>query len=219
MVTVRALLTDGRARLRAAGLESPSREAALLLRHLLGMSEAALLARDRDPVAPAVADRFRALLDLRARGVPAAHLVGEREFWGRRFAVDSRVLVPRPETEHLIEIALELPLGANACVVDIGTGSGCLAVTLQAERPSWRVVATDLSPAALAVARKNALRILGRDRLSLVGCDLGTALRLEAFDLVVANPPYVDAAAEAALPVDVREFEPRVALYPPGHAL
>jgi release factor glutamine methyltransferase len=209
------------ARLRAAGIEQPRREAALLLGHLLGMTEAALLARDRDPLAPAVAASLARLAERRAAGEPAAHLLGRREFWGRGFAVDARALVPRPETEHLVELALALPLPATARVLDLGTGTGCLAVTLQAERPFWRVVASDLSPAATALARRNAGNLLaaGAARPSIVVADLTSALRLDRFDLVVANPPYLDPREASGLMREVRDHEPPLALFAPGHAL
>jgi release factor glutamine methyltransferase len=145
-----------------------------------------------------------------------AYLLGEREFFGRRFAVDHRVLVPRPETEHLVEIALALPLPADARVLDLGVGSGALAVTLAAERPRWRVVGGDLSLGALAVARRNHARLAGASRAALLAADLATCLDLERFDLVVSNPPYVDPGEVAALPRDVRDFEPPLALVSPA---
>jgi len=200
-------------------VEQPAREAALLLRHLLDMSEAALLARDRVAVSPADARRYEELVGARVRGTPAAHLLGHREFWGRRFAVDRRVLVPRPESEHLVEIALELPLPARARVLEIGTGSGCIAVSLAAERPGWTVVASDLSLDALAVARRNASDLLaGEAGIALAAGDLDTPFDLARVDLLVANLPYVSAGDLAALAVEVREHDPRLALVPPGHA-
>jgi len=217
--TVADLLAAARARLRTAGVEQPAREAALLLRHLLDMSEAALLARDRVAVSPADARRYEELVGARVRGTPAAHLLGHREFWGRRFAVDRRVLVPRPESEHLVEIALELPLPARARVLEIGTGSGCIAVSLAAERPGWTVVASDLSLDALAVARRNASDLLaGEAGIALAAGDLDTPFDLARVDLLVANLPYVSAGDLAALAVEVREHDPRLALVPPGHA-
>lgn len=212
MTTVRELLERGAQRLRQAGLESPRREADLLLGSLLGMSASALLAHDENEVEPDVARRFDAWLDRRAAGEPAAYLLGRREFWGRDFTVDDRVLVPRPESEHLIELALGLRLPPAATVLDVGTGSGCLAVTLAAERPAWRVVAVDYSVAALAVARRNALRHQVLERMELVASDVAAALDLERFDLVVANLPYMRAEEPVALPSPLA-FEPPVALY------
>jgi release factor glutamine methyltransferase len=214
--TLDDLLADARRRLAAAPFAPSTREAALLLGHVLGWSEAQVLARgDRQAPATAAA-RFAALLERRLRGEPVAYLTGEREFWGRPFLVDRRVLIPRPETEHLVEAALAAPLGAAPRVLDVGTGSGCLAVTLALELPAARVVACDLSPAALAVAAANARRHGVEGRVALVACDLVAALRLEAFDLVVSNPPYVDPAAAASLSTEVVDHEPAIALFAPA---
>ena len=154
--TVQGLLVEARRRLAAAPFAPPAREAGLLLAHALGVSEAQVLARHDEDVPAAAADRFLALLERRLAGEPFAYLTGEREFYGRGFRVDRRVLIPRPETEHLVEAALALPLPPGPRILDLGTGSGCLAVTLAAELPAATVVATDLSLAALAVARANA---------------------------------------------------------------
>lgn len=212
MTTVGELVREGREELRRCGLEAAGREAALLLGGLLEWNEARVLARDDDPVPPETERRFRDLLDRRREGEPVAYLLGEREFYGRPFAVDSRVLIPRPETEHLVELALSVPLPARARALDIGTGSGCLAVSLAAERPAWSVVATDLSIAALDVARANARRHGVGDRVHCVAADLCGGLDLRTFDVVVGNPPYVEEGVVPFLSRDVRDFEPRVAL-------
>lgn len=183
------------------------------------MTEAQILARDDRPVAPAEAARFADLLARRATGEPAAYLIGEREFYGRPFAVDRRVLIPRPETEHIVEEALALELPPSPRILDIGTGSGCLAITLALEIPSARVTATDLSPGALAVARKNAYRHGVADRVALTAQDLATALELATFDLVVSNPPYVDRADAPTLSPEVCDFEPHLALFSPDGGL
>jgi release factor glutamine methyltransferase len=229
--TVDELLAGARRRLGAAPFAPPRREAALLLGHVLGLSEAQVLARGAEPVPPAAAARFEALLTRRLAGEPVAYLVGEREFWGRPFFVDRRVLIPRPETEHLVEAALSLApaLPPRPRLLDVGTGSGCLAVTLALEIAGARVVATDVSLAALAVARSNAGRFGllaraapaastvaapdGAGRLALLAADLAGPLRLSAFDLVVSNPPYVSPAESARLSPEVREFEPQGALF------
>ncbi len=203
----------GRRALAAAGIASPGREAALLLGALLDLSEVQIRARDDQPVAEAVAARYAALLARRAAGEPMAYLLGRREFFGREFAVDERVLIPRPETELLVEIALAADLPETAAVLDIGTGSGCLALTLAAERPHWRVLATDLSLAALACARTNAQRLGLGGRVEFVAADLATPLALAAFDLVVANPPYIDPLEPALAALDVRTYEPHLALF------
>lgn len=188
MATVRALLDDARVRL-AENLQ-PRREAALLLGRLLDRSEAWLLAHDDQAVPADVAARFEQWLTRRVAGEPVAYLLGELEFFGRPFRVDPRVLIPRPETEHLIETVLALDLPAAARVLDIGVGSGAIAATLTLERPGWRVFGSDLSLAALAVARING-RYLGAP-VALAAGDLTAPWRLSSCDLVVANPPYVE---------------------------
>jgi release factor glutamine methyltransferase len=214
--TVHELLREARGRLRAAPFQPAPREAGLLLGHALGLGEAQVLARDRDSVPEPAARRFHELVERRLGGEPVAYLLGEREFWGRPFRVDSRVLIPRPETEHLIEMALGLDLPAGARVLDIGTGSGCIAVTLALELRGSRVSAVDLSPAALAVAAGNARRLGARVAFS--AGDLGEAQRLGAFDLVVSNPPYVDPAEAPRLSPEITRFEPPLALYAEGGA-
>lgn len=203
----------GRRTLADAGIASPGREAALLLGALLDLSEVQIRARDDQPVAETVAARYAALLARRAAGEPMAYLLGRREFFGREFRVDERVLIPRPETELLVEIALAADLPETATVLDIGTGSGCLALTLAAERPRWRVRATDLSLAALACARTNARRLGLAGRVDFVAADLAAPLALAAFDLVVANPPYIDPLEPALAALDVRTYEPHLALF------
>ncbi len=211
--TLDDLLADARRRLAAAPFAPSTREAALLLGHVLGWSEAQVLARGERPVPPAAARRFAALLARRLGGEPVAYLTGEREFWGRSFHVDRRVLVPRPETEHLVEAALAAPLSAAPRILDVGTGSGCLAVTLALELPCARVVACDVSPAALAVAAANVRRHGAGGRVALVAADLCAPLDLAAFDLVVSNPPYVDPAAAGGLSPEVVDHEPAQALF------
>lgn len=212
MTTVRELLEGGAQRLRRARIESPRREADLLLSTLLGMSTSALLAHDDEIVEADTASRFDSWLARRAAGEPAAYLTRRREFWGRDFLVDDRVLIPRPETEHLVELALALPLPERAAVLDVGTGSGSIAVTLAAERPTWRVTALDRSLAALAVARRNAVHLAAGARLDLIAGDLLDALELASFDLLVANPPYLGDADRPTYGPALA-FEPAEALY------
>lgn len=213
MPTIRDLAEEGRRRLRGAVSDSPGREARLLLGHLLDLGEAALMTREEQEIDAAIAARFFELVDRRGRGEPAAYLRGRREFFGRDFAVDDRVLIPRPETEGLVELALALDLPRSARVLDVGTGSGVIALTLAAERPAWTLVGTDLSLSALACARGNRARLGLDPRVALAQMDLASALALERFDLVVSNPPYVDPAEPALLAADVRSYEPHLALF------
>ena len=165
-------------------------------------------------MAPGAERHFVELLERRLRGEPVAYLLGEREFWGRRFAVDARVLIPRPESEHLVEIALALALPPRPRIVDLGTGSGCLAVTLALELDGARVTAVDLSPAALAVAAANARRLGAR--VAFCGGDLAGSLRLDTCDLLISNPPYVDPLDAPSLSPEVSAFEPHLALFAAG---
>lgn len=195
-----------------AGLvEQPRREAALLLGEVLRLSEAQLYARADDDVPEPAAVSYGQLIRRRADRIPVAYLLGRREFHGRSFAVDPRVLIPRPETEHLVEAALHC-IDDGGRVLDVGTGSGCIAVTLALERPGSRIVATDLSPGALAVAAANCRGHGVADRVRLVRADLLSALRPGAFDVVVSNPPYIDVGEWPSLMPEVRDHEPPEAL-------
>lgn len=216
MATVGQLLAEARPRLAATPFGASTREALLLLGHVLDLSEAQVLARQENEIAAEAERRFRELLERRLTGEPVAYLLGEREFYGRPFYVDSRVLIPRPETEHVVEAALAEALPAALRLLDVGTGSGCLAVTLALELPGSRVVATDLSAGALAVAAKNARRLGAADRVSFVRTDLTDGLDLSRFDLVVSNPPYVDRSEIPEISPEVCKFEPHLALFPPG---
>jgi release factor glutamine methyltransferase len=210
--TVRQLLGEARERLLQAPHAPRGREANLLLGHVLGWPEARLLAHDDDAVDEAAEQRFGALLSRRLAGEPVAYLVGKREFYGREFRVDRRVLIPRPETEHLIETALELDLPAAPRILDIGTGSGCVAITLALERPGALVVATDVAAGALAVAAANARRLAASRRVLAVRAPWASAIRLSEIDLVVSNPPYV-AAGDPELSREITDFEPAAALF------
>ena len=190
----------------------PRREAALLLGEVLKLEEAQIYARSDDEVPEAAGLSYGQLIRRRADRVPIAYLLGRREFYGRSFAVDSRVLVPRPETEHLVEAALECTV-AGSRVLDLGTGSGCIAVTVALERSDASVVATDLSLGALAVAAGNCRRYRVGGRVRLVRADLLSALRLQAFDVVVSNPPYIDLDEWQSLMPEVRDHEPPEALF------
>ena len=198
--------------LRARSATSPRLDAELLLAEVLACDRIRLvLERDR-PLETGELAAYRELHKRRRRGEPVAYLRGWREFYSRPFIVDKRVLVPRPETELLVDVALRRTqrLALSARVLDVCTGSGCVAVTIKKERPTNTVLAGDISADALEVARLNCER-LG----ALVGLwrsDLFSAFQGCSFDLVTANPPYVPDAEMSELPVDVRDFEPHLAL-------
>ncbi len=217
-----ALLREAAEALRAAGVEAADRDAERLLRHVLGWDRAELLARPEATVPGQAESEFRTLLARRCRRVPLQHLVGFQSFWRHDFIVTPDVLIPRPETELLVEVALERlrPL-ARPLIVDVGTGSGCIALSLAAERPQAEVHATDLSEPALRVARENARRLGLEHRVRFHAGDLlePVAGRSGAVDLIVSNPPYVDEAQRDALAPEVRDHEPAAALYAPDHGL
>jgi release factor glutamine methyltransferase len=204
-------------RLRAGGVTHPPLDAELLLRHVLGWDRASILARGDEGLSPRDEARFFYLVAARARRRPLQHLTGTQAFWRHEFLVGPAVLIPRPETEVLVEAALGLLVGTAPRVIDVGTGSGCIALSLAAERPDAMVVATDLSAAALAVARENASRLGLAGRVRFVRGDLLDAFRSGPwFDLVVSNPPYVEEAEWRDLAPEVREHDPRSALVPHG---
>lgn len=189
------------------------REAGLLAAAALDQPLAWIYAHGDEPLRPEIARRYAELVARRAEGIPFAYLVGRREFYGRDFSVSPDTLIPRPETEHLVEWTLALPLPDDARVADIGTGSGCIALTLAAERPSWRLIGTDLSEQALAVAQVNRAR-LGCDNVEFIAGDLLAPLNdREPFGAIVSNPPYVAADDAHLLDGDIRH-EPRMALTP-----
>ena len=206
--TLAAALGPAIDRLAAAGVPEPARDARRLLAHAAGIAPDRLSIHMADPLGTEAADRFAAALAARARRQPVAQITGGRAFWGRDFRVTADVLDPRPETETLVAAALEAPF---ARLLDLGTGSGCLAVTLLAERPAAQGVATDISEAALAVARENAERHRVADRLQLLRADWWSGVA-GAFDLIVANPPYIPVADLDALAPELRLHEPRAAL-------
>jgi release factor glutamine methyltransferase len=179
----------------------------------MGLSEAQVLARSTELLSPATTASYRSLLERRLAGEPVAYLFGEREFFGRSFRVDRRVLIPRPETEHLIEAALELDLPARATIADIGTGSGAIAITLALEIAEARLLAADLSVAALVLAAVNTRDHSVTDRVELLATDRLAALDAERLDLVVSNPPYIDPAIAGELSPEVTDFEPPMALF------
>lgn len=186
------------------------RDAQVLLGHALGVSRAWLIAH-RDDVLPApAAARFEVLLAQRCSGIPVAYLLGEREFHGRRFRVSPDVLIPRPETELLVEVALDLlPRSSPCAVLDLGTGSGCIAVTIACEHAAAQVTAVDASAAALEIARANAAALGAR--VEFIESDWFARLAGRRFDLIVANPPYIACGDPHLARGDLR-FEPAAAL-------
>lgn len=194
------------AALKLGGRNEAARLAALALEQPLGW----IFAHGDEPMDPRVIQRFAEMVDRRAQGVPFAYIAGRREFFGRDFSVSPAVLIPRPETEHLVEWSLELPLTDDARVLDVGTGSGCIVLSLAAERPGWRCTATDISKEALAVAAINRER-LQQPHVRLLHGNLLEPLDETGFDLIVSNPPYVAAGDPHLQDGDIR-FEPRIAL-------
>lgn len=212
-----AHVAAGRERLLRAGLSSGTADidAEILAREVLAWDRAQFLARRHERAPEGFAERFAALLGRRELREPVSQILGRREFWGRSFVVTRDVLTPRPETELIVETALTLHPPANTGalrVVDVGTGSGCLAVTLACEWPDASIVATDVSMPALRVAASNAERHGVSARIRFVRTDLVNGVA-DRFDLIVSNPPYVPSNARDGLPRDVRDYEPAVALF------
>jgi release factor glutamine methyltransferase len=213
--SVRDLVAEAAAVLAAAGFgrADAALDAEGLARHALGWDRASLLTRGREPAPQPFLDRYRALIERRARREPVAFITGHREFWSLDFEVTGDVLIPRPETELIVERALPLlDLQRKSRIADVGTGSGCLAIALAVERPVTRVLATDSSRAALMVARRNADRHGVGSRVRFVRAD-GLDAISGPLDLIVSNPPYVAAADAASLPPDVVQYEPGEALF------
>lgn len=211
--TAGALYRDAVARLRAAGIEGAQLDARVLLAHALDVDAAQLVATSDDPVGQDAQHRFAAAIARRAAREPVARIVGVKEFWSRDFALSPEVLVPRPETETLIEAALlARPVrGARLRVLDLGVGSGVLLGAILLERPVSLGVGVDRSQDAVATARDNLATLGVADRAHFVCGDWGNSLGVR-FDLVVANPPYIASGELQRLPVEVREHDPARAL-------
>lgn len=208
-MTAQVALAAAVRQLEAAGIEGPGRDARILLAEAMDVARDRLLLHLGDDLTPVVLARFEAMVAQRAARAPVARIIGRRAFWGRDFRVTESVLDPRPETEGLIAEALAGPAAQR--LLDLGTGSGILAVTLLAEWPAARGLACDISTAALDVAAQNAARHGVAARLDLIRSDWFAAVA-GRFDLIVANPPYISAAEMAGLAEEVRGHDPRAAL-------
>ena len=230
---IRATLKNGIAQLREADVPSFTLAAELLLLHVLGRNRTWLYAHPEEILTDAESQCFFALIARRTAGEPTQHLTGNQEFWGLEFEVTPEVLIPRPETEHVIEVALDrLALrelragrpqksdGSGMQIADIGTGSGCIAIALAKELPATTFVATDISAAALVVAKRNGERHCVSDRIDFREANLlvpHSSLAIRhwplAFDLIASNPPYIGRREAPSLPREVREHEPHAALF------
>ncbi|MGB2637122.1 MAG: peptide chain release factor N(5)-glutamine methyltransferase [Candidatus Acidiferrum sp.] len=231
--SVRSLLKQGMDQLRAANVPSHTLAAELLLLHATSQNRTWLYSHPEELLPDSVVAAYFALLARRASGVPTQHLTGKQEFWGLEFEVTPDVLIPRPETEHVIEVALDRLAvreiragrqprlnGENVTLIDIGTGSGCIAIALAKELSVATVYATDISKPALEIARRNAARHGVSHRIQFLESDLLTAFRFSltetprmSFDLIVSNPPYISMREADSLPIEVREHEPHAALF------
>jgi release factor glutamine methyltransferase len=213
VASVHECIAAARHTLLAAGigeLDAPI-DAEVIARHVLGWDRATLLTRGREDPPAGFPERFNSLIDRRARHEPVAQIVGHREFWGLEFEVTRDVLVPRPDTELVVEVALDIvDRSRPVSILDVGTGSGCLAISLAVELPFARVIASDISAAALDVARRNAARHGVADRIHFVHANMFDGIDA-GLNLIIANPPYVPAGEQ--LPRDVIEYEPHTALF------
>jgi release factor glutamine methyltransferase len=216
VTTINARIAEARHRLRDAGVghHDAVLDARLLAQVVLGWDTARMLTSGDVAEPPSFAEQYNGLISRRAKREPLPYITGTREFWNLTFEVSPAVLIPRPETEGLVEAVLEWfpDRDARLRLADVCTGSGCVAVAIAVERPQATIIATDISAAALDVARRNAVRHGVADRVECVPGDLLKPLT-GPFELIVANPPYVPAPSRTALQPEVRNFEPQVALF------
>jgi release factor glutamine methyltransferase len=237
-LNVRTALKQGIHLLREAQVPSDTLAAELLLLHVTRRDRTWLYAHPEALLDPQSIESYSSLLRRRAAGEPTQHLTGKQEFWGLEFEVNADVLIPRPETEHLIEVALDRLAvrelrsgrdpkltGEGITIADIGTGSGCIAIALAKELPAAKIYATDISPAALKVAQRNATRLGFSNRITFQESNLLAAFSSSSnqspvtnhqsllFDLIISNPPYVGRKESTTLPIEVRDHEPDSALY------
>lgn len=211
--TIGDLITNATSVLAHAGIPEARREARLLACHALNLRSEITLAHPQRPVAETGQRRFETAVTRRALREPMAYILGSREFWSLEFRVTRHTLVPRPESETVVEVALEFLAQRQAAprILDLGTGSGCLLLALLSEVPAASGIGIDMSPAALAIACENA-RSLGLEERATFLCANWTSALSGAFDIVVANPPYIPDPDLDALAPEVRRFEPRIAL-------
>jgi release factor glutamine methyltransferase len=219
-VPLRDALASAISRLTTANVPSPRLNAELLLMFTLECDRAYLHAHPERKLSADEKGRYDHALAERERGVPAQYITGHQEFWGMDFIVTPAVLIPRPETEHVIETVLErvrvgrAPSPASVLrIVDVGTGSGCIALALAKELPRAEVHATEISPAALEIARANAARLQLEGRVQFHQTDLLQGLEPGTFDFVISNPPYVGESEEDGVQLEVRKYEPRNAVF------
>lgn len=214
-MTIHARVVAARQRLRDAGIPSDEAEldARLLAEHVLGWTTERYFTDAAEKEPAGFAARFDELIARRAAREPYAYIVGHQEFWGLQFEVTPAVLIPRPETELLVQIATErFAAGASIRLCDVGTGSGCIAIAIARERPDAEIIATDVSGAALAVAARNAVRHGVSSRIPFVHADVLRDIG-RPFDAIVSNPPYVPERDRAATQPEVRDYEPPIALF------
>jgi release factor glutamine methyltransferase len=232
LVTIRTALLDAIEQLTAAQVPSASLAAELLLLHVLERDRAFLYAHPQAELSAEQEHVYRHLLGRRADGTPTQYLTGHQEFWGMPFQVKPGVFIPRPETEHVVEVALaivrERLMNPAARIVDVGAGTGCIALVLASELPAAEIFATDISDEALALARANTASLGLSSRVRFLKSDLlevfftsheSPVTSHASFDLIVSNPPYVSPEEAAHLPREVREHEPSAALFSPDEGL
>jgi release factor glutamine methyltransferase len=219
-VSIAEALRQASRALDQAGVAEARREAGSLLSHVIARDRTFLISHAEDLLGDDEWRRFGDAVERRRAGEPTQYITGVQDFYGRSFRVTPDVLIPRPETELLVEAALGV-MGADAVVCDVGTGSGCIAVTLLCERSEARAVAVDVSEAALEVARLNARALSVEERIEFVRSDCFDELKPAAarFDLIVSNPPYVSASMLPGLQREVRDHEPKIALSPGADGL
>jgi release factor glutamine methyltransferase len=223
-VTLKQALSTAITRLASSEVPSPRMNAELLLMFTLGRDRAYLYAHPERELDADEARSYEHALAERERGVPTQYITGHQEFWGMDLIVTPAILIPRPETEHVVEAVLELikPAPGNpkpearSRIVDVGTGSGCIALALAKELPQAEIFATDISSAALEMARANAARLQFADRIRFRETDLLDGFQDDSLDFVVSNPPYVGESEEDQVQLEVRKFEPRNAVFA-GH--